>query len=90
MRESSEIMRSSSLSSKHFTDRSTKSALIKSRKEEFDDKFKVAFGYLLDANEAYLAEKRRACLQKARPKDENFKILRPYANTTNNDEFRQK
>jgi hypothetical protein len=43
--------------------------MIKSRKEEFDDKFKVAFGYLLDTNEAYLTEKRRACLQKARPKD---------------------
>jgi hypothetical protein len=63
------MVRSSSLTSVHFTDRSTKSAMIKSRKEEFDDKFKVAFGYLLDTNEAYLTEKRRACLQKARPKD---------------------
>jgi hypothetical protein len=54
MGESAELMRSSSLSSRYFTDRSTKSALIKSRKEEFDEKFKVAFGYLLDNNQAYL------------------------------------
>ncbi len=52
--ESAELMRSSSLSSKYFTDRSTKSLLIKSRKEELNEKFKVAFGYLLDNNQAYL------------------------------------
>jgi hypothetical protein len=53
--QSVELMRSSSVSSKNFVDRSIKSAAIKSRKEEFDEKFKVAFGYLLDSNEAYLA-----------------------------------
>lgn len=62
-------MKSSSLSSKHFVDRGIRSAAIKSKREEFDEKFKVAFGYLLDSNEAYLAERRRACNQKARPKD---------------------
>jgi hypothetical protein len=54
MGDSAELMRSSSLSSRYFTDRSTKSALIKSRKEELDEKFQVAFGYLLDNNQAYL------------------------------------
>lgn len=54
MSDPAELMRCSSLSSKYFTDRSTKSVLIKSRKEEFDEKFKVAFGYLLDNNQAYL------------------------------------
>lgn len=43
-------MKSSSLSSKHFADRSIKSASIKSKKEEFEEKFKVTFGYLLDQN----------------------------------------
>lgn len=83
--ESAELMRSSSLSSKHFVDRATKSTLIKSKKEELEEKFKVAFGYLLENNEAYLAERRRACNQKARPKDEIFKVPRPYSNTHNND-----
>jgi hypothetical protein len=62
-------LKSTSLSSKHFVDKSLRSSAIISKKEEMNEKFKVAFGYLLDTNEAYLAERRRACIQKARPKD---------------------
>ena len=76
--ESIELMRSSSLNSKHFVDRATKSTLTKSKKEGLEKKFKVAFNYLLENNEAYLAERRRVCNQKARPKDEIFKVSRPY------------
>lgn len=72
-------------SSMHFVDRSTKSESIKEKKKEFDEKFKAAFGYLLDNNEAYLRECRRACNQKARPKDETFKVKRPNITTTNKD-----
>ena len=59
-------MRQSSATSKHLVDRSIKSASIKQRKAELDEKFSVAFGYLMDANEAYLAEKRRTCNQRHR------------------------
>lgn len=45
---------------------------------------------MLDANEAYLAERRRACNQKARPKDEIFRVMRPQINTTNHDQYHQK
>ena len=64
--------------------------MIKEKKAEFDEKFKVAFGYLLDQNEAYLKEARRACSQKARPKEEIFKVKRPTITTTNRDEYHQK
>ena len=50
-------------------DRGVKTADIKAKKAEFDEKFKVAFGYLLDNNEKYLRERHRACWQKARPKE---------------------
>lgn len=77
-------------SSAHFIDRGVKSSSIKEKKQEFDEKFKTAFGYLLDQNEAYLKECRRTCNQKARPKDEIFQIKRPTITTTSKEEFWQK
>jgi hypothetical protein len=77
-------------SSVHYFDRGVKSSSIKEQKKEFDDKFTTAFGYLMDQNEAYLKECRRGCNQKARPKDEIFKIKRPTITTTNKEEYREK
>jgi hypothetical protein len=45
---------SASCTSIHFQDRSIKSSAIKDKQQEFNQKFKVAFGYLLDQNESYL------------------------------------
>ena len=48
-----DLMQSSAVS-QTFVDKSVRSSQIKEKKAEFDEKFKVAFGYLLDQNEAYL------------------------------------
>ena len=50
------MQRSSSVSSASgaFKDTTVKSSAIKDKKKEFDDKFKIAFNYLLDTNESYL------------------------------------
>ena len=86
--ESANLMRSSSAST--FVDKTLKSSQIKAQRAEFDEKFKVAFGMLLDQNEAYLKETRRVCNQKARPRDESFKIKRPTIATTNQNEYTKK
>ena len=39
-----------------------------------DEKIKVAVNYLFENNGDYLAERRRVCNQKAKPKQEIFKI----------------
>lgn len=44
----------------------------------------------MDNNEAYLKEVRRACIQKARPKDEIFQVKRPTIRSTVQEEYRQK
>jgi hypothetical protein len=47
----------------------------------------VAFDYLVKSNQNYLNEKISMCNQKARPKEESFKIKRPSLNTANKDYF---
>ena len=49
--QSSHLQRSSaSCSSIHYQDRSLKSSAIKEKHQDFNEKFKVAFGYLMDQN----------------------------------------